>query len=66
MADSTQVLPAANPVCERIYEHFPYCLGLLVGDPNFAHGEGADTIIGPLKSRSSSLYVSHLSQLSHL
>ncbi|KAE9599866.1 putative plant lipid transfer protein/Par allergen [Lupinus albus] len=35
MTDSTKVLPAANSVCERIFEYFPYCLGFLVGDPNF-------------------------------
>ncbi|KAE9599871.1 putative plant lipid transfer protein/Par allergen [Lupinus albus] len=35
MDDSTQVLPAAESICDRIFVYFPYCLGFLVGDPNF-------------------------------
>lgn len=33
MAETTQVVPAATSVCERIFEYFPYCLEFLVGEP---------------------------------
>ncbi|XP_027343326.1 non-specific lipid-transfer protein 13-like [Abrus precatorius] len=35
IAETTEVVPAAFSVCERIFEYFPYCLEFLVGDPNY-------------------------------